>query len=59
MALTRNAQQLDTIYRTPRGLYFFTPDGEGRIWFDSLKEAREDTGIDSRVVVLKSEPEDY
>jgi hypothetical protein len=59
MALTRKAQKLDTIYRTPDGQYFFTPDGDGRIWFEDLKEAREETGIVSRVVVLMTEPDDF
>jgi DNA topoisomerase IB len=26
-------------------LFYFSPDGEGRIFFDTLKEAQEDTGI--------------
>lgn len=59
MALTRDTQKLDTIYRSPDGQYFFTPDGEGRIFFDDLKEAREETGITSRVALLKKQPEDF
>ncbi len=41
----RDWQRTDTIYVTPDGSAFFTPDGEGRIWYDSKEEAMEDTGL--------------
>lgn len=41
----RSWQRNDTIYVTPDGSAFFTPDGEGRIWYDSAEEAKADTGL--------------
>lgn len=35
----RSWQRTDTVYVTPDGSAFFTPDGEGRIWYDSEEEA--------------------
>lgn len=64
MALTRDSQRTETIYTTPgfeRGKpesVFFTPDGDGRIWYDSVEEAKADSGL-TKVVHLLSEPEDY
>lgn len=62
--ITREAQDLGIIYvvmpaleRDSGDLCFFTPDGEGRIWFDSLAEAMLETGID-RVVEVETDPED-
>lgn len=26
-------------------LFYFSPDGEGRVFFDTLKEAQEETGL--------------
>lgn len=42
----------DVIYHwvSPDGddeMYFYSPDGEGRVFFDSLKEAKENSGITS------------
>lgn len=46
MHITRDNQQADVIYvRTDGREVFFTPDGEGRIWFDSLDEAIDETGL--------------
>jgi hypothetical protein len=62
--VTRETQDLGLIYlveeqvRRGRGdVCFFTPDGLGRIWFDSLPEAVAESGID-RVVLVLSDPED-
>ena len=49
MIITRATQKLDRIYSTPAGV-FVSPDGDGRIWFDSIAEAREATGLG--IVVL-------
>jgi hypothetical protein len=59
MGMTRKQMEIDTIYRTPGDLYFFSPDGEGRIWYDTEEEIRDATGIVDDVVVLMSEPEDF
>lgn len=37
--------------------YFFSPDGRGRVEFDSLEKAREETGIRS-VAYLMGKPLD-
>ena len=63
MSVTRKSQKTDTIYVLPGAEFgdpesvFFTPDGEGRIWFDTLTEAIEQTGITS-VEYLMSNPDD-
>lgn len=31
-------------HESPTGMYFYTPDGEGCIWFDTRKEALEEVG---------------
>lgn len=41
----RDWQRTDTIYVTPEGFAFFSPHGDSRIWFDSEKEALEETGL--------------
>jgi hypothetical protein len=62
MSVSRKNQKLNVIYvvtpRVEKGLdegVFFTPDGEGRIWFKSVEEAKEETGL-TKVVHLDSEP---
>lgn len=56
---SRKNLQVDTLYFSdPEGQWFFTPDGVGVIWFDTLKEAREQTGIEGSPVVLHEELED-
>lgn len=57
LTVTRDTQRLDVIYSCPNGSAFFTPDGEGRIWFDSTTEACDETGIDT-IHILLTEPED-
>lgn len=42
----RDWQLEDTVYELPDGTAFYTPDGEGRIYYDSLDDAYEDTGHD-------------
>lgn len=39
----RNWQMADTIYTTDTGEVWYTPDGEGRIYYDTPAEALEDT----------------
>jgi hypothetical protein len=63
MSVTRKTQQIGIIYVTP-GMasgepesVFFTPDGVGRIWFDTVDAAKNETGI-TKVVHLMSEPDD-
>lgn len=63
MSVTRNSQQMGVIYVTPRAAndepmsVFFTPDGVGRVWFDTVAEALRETGI-PKVIYLTSEPAD-
>jgi hypothetical protein len=45
MGITRKQQGMNRIYIQPDGTCFVSPDGEGRVWFDTVKEAREETGI--------------
>lgn len=40
----------DTIY-VEGSLIFFTPDGVGKVFFDSIEEAKDQTGIDRVVSV--------
>lgn len=56
--LTRAEQEAEKIYTTPQGQAFWTPDGEGRIWYDTLAEAIADVG-EYPVVELEREPEDW
>lgn len=58
MALTRYMQQADTIYVLPSGEAFYTPDGEGRIYYDSPEDAEDETGC-THWVWLSHFPEDY
>ena len=49
-----------TIFESPGGL-FFVRVGLGRIWFDTLEEAREQVGDDARfggMTHARLEPED-
>lgn len=63
MSVTRKTQQMGIIYVTPRAendepnSVFFTPDGVGRVWFDTVEEAHRETGI-PKVIYLISEPDD-
>lgn len=44
----------EAIYSTNNGggySYFFSPDGIGRVWFESLEEAKDQTGLE-KVIVL-------
>lgn len=42
----------DVIYVTPDGDVFWSPDGVGRYFYESITDAREDTGIRSVVPTL-------
>lgn len=63
MSVSRKSQQLGIIYVTPRAendepnSVFFTPDGVGRVWFDTVAEAQRETGI-PKAIYLISEPDD-
>lgn len=57
MGLTRAEQKPEQIYVVvPTGQGFYTPDGEGRVWYDSLEELQED--YDGPVIFLTEEPEE-
>lgn len=63
MSVTRKNQKTGVIYVTPGAAegqsecVFFTPDGEGRLWFDTVNEAKEETGL-TKVIYLLDDPED-
>lgn len=55
---TRNNQRTDRIYVLPnKGGCFVSPDGEGRVYFDTVPEADEQYGP-MRKVFLSKYPED-
>jgi hypothetical protein len=45
ITITRSTQQVDVIYLVQSGEAFYSPDGEGRVWFDTLEDALAETGI--------------
>jgi hypothetical protein len=47
-------------HEIPTGMYFYTPDGVGCIWFDSREEALEETdnGFGEGIIGLGQELED-
>lgn len=55
--VTRDSQECDVIYVNSDEVAWFTPDGIGRIFYDSVEEAREDTGIEV-TVYLERDPDD-
>lgn len=56
--MTRDEQELETIYVCPDDSAFVTPDGIGRHWFDDEDHAVDETGY-TTVVYLDESPEDY
>lgn len=57
--LQRKDQRPEELYVCPDGQTFFTPDGEGRIWYDTLHDALQEHGVPTPVNYLMEEPEDY
>ena len=57
--ITRDQQEVEVVYVDPSGCAFWTPDGEGRYWFDSLGEALDahPDGLLAQVVHLDAAPE--
>lgn len=56
--LTREEQVADTLYIQPDGQAFYTPDGEGRIWYDSDEDALDDVEP-AHTVILDEDAEDF
>lgn len=56
----RRFLHVDRLYKEgPTGLYLYTPDGVGCIWFDTYEEAMEQVGDFGRpVIVLMQKLED-
>lgn len=57
----RSALRVERLYHEiPTGMYFFTPDGIGCIWYETKEEALEDTfnGWDQPIIGLNQELED-
>lgn len=52
----REDQEAETLYLTQDGGYFWTPDGVGRIFYDTLDEALADLGLDPDDVVELDKP---
>lgn len=47
-------------HEQPTGMYFYTPDGIGCIWYDTLEEALEDTGaFEQPIITLVQELSDF
>lgn len=65
MGMTRRQQRTDTIYRIVDGGYgepwFISPDGEGRVWYESKADLIEDwpEAASYKIQYLYDEPEDY
>jgi hypothetical protein len=48
----RSHLQVDRLYHeSPTGRFFHTPDGMGCIWYDTYKEAMDQTGAFGRPVI--------
>lgn len=56
----RDLLKVERLYHEiPTGMYFFTPDGVGCIWYDTLEEAMEDTeAFGEPIIGLNQELED-
>lgn len=46
-------------HEQPTGMYFYTPDGVGCIWYDTLEDALEDFDPSSGVIVIHQELSDF
>lgn len=47
-------------HEQPTGMYFFTPDGEGCIWYETLEEAMADTdAFGQPIITLCQELSDF
>lgn len=47
-------------YEQPTGMYFYTPDGVGCIWFDTREEALEEVGdFGQPIITLVQELSDF
>lgn len=46
----RDEQEADTIYEMPDGSVFYTPDGIGRVYYDTIEDALADMGDDAPVI---------
>lgn len=61
MSGSRKTLKLDVIYTVPtvrdEQEAFFSPDGEGIVWFDTVEKAKEETGL-TKVTHLMTRPED-
>jgi hypothetical protein len=57
----RESLQVERLYyEQPTGQYFYTPDGVGCIWFDTLEEALEETGaFGQNIITLLQELSDF
>ena len=59
MAIERkNLKPMQAYYDESAEQYFWTPDGEGGVWYDTEAEMREDVGYEGKVTTV-SEILDY
>lgn len=58
--MSRDSLEVERLYYCePTGQYFFTPDGIGCIWYDTLEEALADTGAFGQTIIqINQELED-
>lgn len=56
--MTRDEQKPEYLYIEPDGSAFFTPDGEGRIYYDSDEDALEEHEP-AGIVMLDEPAEDF
>lgn len=57
--ITRANQLVEVIYVNPDGTAFWSPDGVGRFYFESLEEAQEQCIFDLPIVKLSTFPLDW
>lgn len=63
MSVDRKSQRMNVIYVMPGAAegkpenVFYSPDGEGRVFFDTVNEAKGETGIE-KVIRLLEDPKD-
>jgi hypothetical protein len=55
----RNLKVERLYHELPTGMYFFTPDGIGCIWFETREEAMEETdAFGENIIAINQELED-
>lgn len=61
--MSRNSHRVNVVYVLPDAdereseVCFVSPDGRGRVFYDSVEEAKDETGA-TKVIHLEAAPED-